>query len=348
MTREPVGLVVEDLRAEAGSFALRGVSFSAPAGSHFVLVGPPGSGKPVTAETICGLKRPRSGRVLLGERELTGLDPGRRGIGYVPQDYALLPQRGVAGNIALALEARHAPPAERRRRVEDLAARLGIAHLLGRDVRNLSGGEKQRVALGRALAASPQLLVLDEPVSALDETTRDNLLELLEHIQREERLTTLHICHNFEEMMRSADVVGVMCDGAIVQWGPRDEVIRRPATRFVAEFTRTRNVFDAEARPHGDGSLLTVAPVVVTVPRPVAGPVVLAVRPEDVRLSPDPAGPGRVLCIHDLGRTVEIEVQAGETWHVSMGRSDFARVRLTVGDTVALDIPPHAVHVIVE
>ncbi len=346
MNGEPLALALTDVSVRVGDFALEDVSFDVPAGAHFVLLGPPGAGKTVTIETVCGLNRVTSGTILLGGADVTDADPADRRIGYVPQDYALFPHKSVWENIALSLDARGTKQRDCRPAVSAVAERLGVAHLLDRRIRGLSGGEKQRVALARALAASPTLLVLDEPVSALDETTRDNLLELLGHVQREERLTTLHVCHNFEEMMRSADVVGVMNAGRIVQWGTRDDVLRRPATRFVAEFTRTRNVFDADALPSGDGSRIIVGPVEVASSGRFSGKVVLAVRPEDVRLSP--AGPGRILCLHDLGRTVEMEVVADRTWHVSMGRSDFARARLTVGDAVRIEVPTEAIHVIVE
>jgi len=347
MKRDANELVLEEVCVRMGGFSLDRVSFTIPPGVHFVLVGPPGSGKTVTAETICGLNTVRSGRVLLAGKDLTALDPGRRSIGYVPQDYALLPQRDVQGNLALGLEARGLARSERRRRVAEVAGQLGIAHLLTRRVPGLSGGEKQRVAFARALAFTPDLLVLDEPVSALDANTRDTLLELLNHIQRDEGITTLHICHNFEEMMTAADVVGVISGGRIEQVGPRDEVVRRPATPFVAEFLQARNIFPVDVRPAGTVSELRIGPVTLTVPRRIEHPVFAVVRPENVMLVPGSSrNAGRVTSVTDVGRTVELDVEAGPTWHASMGKGDFLRTRLTVGDAVGIEVPPEAVHVI--
>ncbi len=347
MTGNAAELAVEDLRMRLGSFLLDGVSFTVPARSYCVLVGAPGSGKTVIAEIICGLNRPAAGRVVLGGEDITRLDPSRRQIGYVPQDYALLPQRSVEGNLSLGREARRWSRARRRGRVVEIAEELGIAHLLARQVRGLSGGEKQRVALGRALVFSPRLLVLDEPVSALDENTRNALLKLLKETQRSQDVTTLHICHNFDEMMRVAEVVGVMRAGRIEQTGPRDEVLNRPKTPFVAEFLQAGNILPGRARTTGEGSEITVGQLKLTVPGRFEGEVLVVVRPEHIALaSPDDETTGKITSITDRGKTVHLEVEAGPAWEVVMGKSEFTRRRLTVGDAVRLEIPSDTVHVI--
>jgi len=347
VNREACELILEEVCVRVGDFSLDRVSFRVSAGSRLVLVGPPGCGKTVTGETICGLRHPSAGRLLLGARDITHMDPARRHVGYVPQDYVLLPHRDVAGNLALGLEARGWSRARRGRRVAELAEQLGIAHLLKRRVRGLSGGEQQRVALGRALAFAPELLVLDEPLSALDENTRDDLLGLLTHIQRTEGVTTVHVCHSFEEMMLAGETLAVMRAGRVEQTGAREEVLRRPRTRFVAEFLRARNILPAEARSAGETSELRIGPVRLVVAEQAQGKVWVVVRPEDITVVPVDAGPhGRITGVADLGRTVRVEIQAGPTWQASVGKSKWAHLHLSVGDGVRLDVPPEAVHVV--
>ena len=190
----------------AGAFRLDAVSFTVPAGSYGVLMGRTGCGKTTLLEILCGLRRPSGGRVFIGERDVTDLPPGERGIGYVPQDGAMFPTMTVREQIGFALAIRKRPGAEITARVKELAEHLGVAHLLDRLPQNLSGGERQRVALGRALAAKPSVLLLDEPLSALDEELRDDLAALLKRLQRELNLTALHITHSRREAEQLADV----------------------------------------------------------------------------------------------------------------------------------------------
>lgn len=195
---------LENISWHAGSFELKSVDLEVPSGCYGVLMGPTGCGKTSIAEILCGLRRPTGGRIFCGTSEITGLPPGQRGIGYVPQDGALFPTMSVQDNLSFALKLRGHSLAERSTAGARLAEQLGIAHLLSRKPEHLSGGERQRVALGRALAAKPAALVLDEPLSALDEPTRDSLILLLQRIQKDLCLTVLHITHHKYEAQRLA------------------------------------------------------------------------------------------------------------------------------------------------
>src|SRR5919201_5691867 len=165
-------IAVENLTVRAGAFALEGVSFALDTGQYGVLMGRTGCGKTTLLEAVCGLKPVRGGRVRLLGRDVTDLPPADRGVGYVPQDLALFPTMTVREHLGFALEVRRWDPAEATRRVEELSAMLGLGPLLGRRPQGLSGGEAQRVALGRALSFRPRVLLLDEPLSALDDETR--------------------------------------------------------------------------------------------------------------------------------------------------------------------------------
>lgn len=199
----------------AAQFRLESVSFLVPAGTYCVLMGRTGSGKTTLVEIICGLRRSESGQVWVGERDVTHYPPAERGIGYVPQDGALFPTMTVREQLGFALRLRRRPASEIAQRVNELAAQLGIAPLLDRKPDGLSGGERQRVALGRALAARPTVLLLDEPLSALDEEKSDEIGALLKRIQREHRLTALHITHSRREAAQLADAVLRLEEGRV-------------------------------------------------------------------------------------------------------------------------------------
>ncbi|PAW80550.1 MAG: ABC transporter ATP-binding protein [Pedosphaera sp. Tous-C6FEB] len=201
----------------AGAFRLDAVSFTVPAGSYGVLMGRTGCGKTTLLEILCGLRQSAGGRVLIGERDVTALPPGERGIGYVPQDGAMFPTMTVREQIGFALKIRHWSAEAIAARVQELSGQLGVAHLLDRLPQNLSGGERQRVALGRALAAKPSVLLLDEPLSALDEDLRDELATLLKRVQRDLSLTALHITHSRHEAAQLADVRFRMETGQVTE-----------------------------------------------------------------------------------------------------------------------------------
>ena len=228
-------LKVDNLSLSVGDFDLHDVSLEIAPGEYFVLMGATGSGKSLLAKCVCGILRVLWGAVFIDGRDVTALEPRYRRIGYVPQDYGLFPHLSVARNLTFALEAAGVRP---RRALADLGVvieSLGLQALLDRSTVNLSGGEKQKVTLGRALAARPKLLILDEPVSALDEPTRREICPLLRRTQREFGVATIHICHSLDEARLVADRVGVMSAGTLVQTGsleglmegPTDDAVRR-------------------------------------------------------------------------------------------------------------------------
>lgn len=206
---------VEFLTVRTGAFALNGVSFGIPEGGYGVLMGKTGSGKTTILEALAGLRGIESGQILLDGRDVTALRPGERGIGYVPQDRALFQTMTVRRNLAFAPSIRRWSEADIDARVRELAELLRIAPLLDRLPAGLSGGEAQRVALGRALAARPKVLLLDEPLSALDDETWEGMIGLLGQVRKATGVTTLHVTHRREEARRLADRVFVLADGAV-------------------------------------------------------------------------------------------------------------------------------------
>ncbi len=198
---------VRQLCLRAGGFSLANVSFTVPAGAYAVLMGRTGSGKTTLLEGVCGLRRAESGTIHLGDRDITHLPPASRGIGFVPQEAALFHHLTVAEHLAFALRVRKWPEPAVRARVAELAESLRITPILDRHVQGLSGGESQRVALGRALSFHPAILCLDEPLSALDDETRDEICSVLAGIHRTSGVTVLHITHNRREAERLASLV---------------------------------------------------------------------------------------------------------------------------------------------
>jgi len=206
---------IEQLEIRQGDFSLEKVDLVIPEGSYGALVGKSGCGKTTILEAVCGLRKTTGGKIFLGEIDSTALPPGERGVGYVPQDGALFPDLSVAEQLAFGLRLRKAEAEQMAKRVEELAERLGIESLLGRMPNGLSGGERQRVALGRALSTKPKFLCLDEPLSALDEDTHEEICDLLLGAIKGQEVTVLHVTHNTKEVERLADVVFRVSNGQI-------------------------------------------------------------------------------------------------------------------------------------
>ncbi len=209
-------IAVEHLKVRVGGFALEDVSFDVPTGQYAVLMGRTGAGKTTLLEALCGLKPVAGGTIRLNERDVTQLKPAERGIGYVPQDRALFQTMTVREHLAFALVIRKADQPAIQQRVAELSRLLGIEHLLERRPHGLSGGEAQRVALGRALSVRPGILCLDEPLNALDDDTRQEMYKLLGEVQQSTGVTILHVTHNLDEAEQLADRILVLRDGKML------------------------------------------------------------------------------------------------------------------------------------
>lgn len=207
---------IDDLTIRQGTFSLSGLAFAVPSGRYAVLMGKTGCGKTSVLECLAGLRQPAAGRILLGGRDVTRLRPAERGVGYVPQDGALFSTMTVRDNLQFSLLIRGVDRAAMIQRANELAHWLEIEHLLERLPHGLSGGETQRVALGRALAFRPQVLLLDEPLSSLDEETREQMIDLLQRLHERDPATVLHVTHNRSEAERLGDIVLRLENGAIL------------------------------------------------------------------------------------------------------------------------------------
>ena len=369
---------VRQLHLSVGTFALKDVSLHVEPGEYFVLLGESGSGKTLLLECLCGLNRIHAGRIQLAGRDVTQLEPRWRGVGYVPQDYALFPHKTVRQNIRFGLDSGCVPQRPLWLEVDQLMERLGLAELADRFPPRLSGGEKQRVALARALAVGPRVLLLDEPVSALDERTRDALCRELKQIQQATGTTTVHVCHSFVEMLSVADRVAVMHDGRILQVGTPRETLERPHSTLVAQSVQPGNLFPARARV--DGPCLRIScpgTLELLASKPEApvleSDVMVMIREENIhlgkraqsafspqiagqrdtvsernsRLSPFSVLEGTVHHLADVGPTVRVTVACGTELllSVSLGRREFSAAKLAVGQHVSVTIGADEVHV---
>jgi molybdate/tungstate transport system ATP-binding protein len=356
---EAAGLALEDLSVAVGSFRLKQLSLTLAAGETLVILGPNGAGKSVTLETIAGFHSPAAGRIRVAGREVTRLPPERRRVSLVFQNFALFPHLTVAQNVAVAARARRR---ERRsagsRDPASLLAWLGIAHLAARGTLGLSPGEKQRAALARALAADPDLFLFDEPFSALDAPTREQLRYELRGFLRETGIPAIFVTHDHDEAMSLADRVAVMRGGEILQSGAADAVFRTPGSRFVAEFVGIENLLEGRIVGHAGGLLALAAAgrtLQAAVPPPSAGEggaVLVCIRAEAVRLGPF-AGPSRpvnrlparVLGVASHGVLSRVTLDCGCRLEACLMTRDLAALGIAPGAAVEAEIDAAAIHV---
>jgi putative spermidine/putrescine transport system ATP-binding protein len=268
--------------------ALDGISLDVAPGEMVCLLGPSGCGKTTLLRSVAGLEQPDAGRILIGGRDVTAVPPRNRPIGMVFQSYALFPNLTVRQNIAFPLEVRRRPQAEIRARVDDLLELVHLTAQADRYPNQISGGQAQRAALARALAPGPEVLLLDEPLSALDALVRTRLRDEIRRIQQAVRTTALYVTHDQSEAMAVADRVAVMNHGRIEQIARPHDLYETPETPFSATFVGSRNALEL---PVVDGWIRLGEAFAVPAPAGTAKRAVVFFRPEDVTVTP--SGPGQ-------------------------------------------------------
>ena len=268
-----------------GSFAINDLSLAVAKGEYFVLLGPSGAGKTVLLEMIAGLIRPNRGQIFWEGRDVTSVPPEKRKFTVMYQDYALFGHLNVARNIGYGLAATGVPRHEAQSRIADMAGQLGIVPLLDRRIASLSGGEQQRVALARALVTRPEIVLLDEPLSALDRQCRLQLQKQLKQLQRQTGTTWIHVTHDLEEAITLGDRIGVILQNRVCQIGTPEELFRTPSDYAVACFLGMQNVFPVSCV--GDGVCRAAG---VEIHAVGAGPSTahLWIKPEEILLSRQP------------------------------------------------------------
>ncbi|WP_420850181.1 ABC transporter ATP-binding protein [Rhodobaculum claviforme] len=348
VTEIEIGALSKTFGRGAQAFrALSDVSVSINRGEFFTLLGPSGCGKTTLLRLIAGFEQPSGGTLRIGGREVAGLGPNQRPVNTVFQNYALFPHMSVAENIGFGLRMQRRPAAERRETVDRMLRLVRMEAMADRRPTQISGGQQQRVALARALAPQPRVLLLDEPLSALDLKLRKEMQSELKRLQLETGITFVFVTHDQEEALTMSDRVAVMSEGRILQTGTPEEIYNRPADRFVADFIGDTNFLDAVVQD------ITATHAVVRLPGgarlaanlPAGGgtaagaTVTVVIRPEHARLVGDsadgPADEGAV-----LSGQVERSVFFGTDTHVHLRLSDGTPFVVRRQNTAAATPPP--------
>ncbi|MEI2298515.1 ABC transporter ATP-binding protein [Ensifer sp. MJa1] len=340
---------------ESAFVALDEATVSVRQNEFFTLLGPSGCGKTTLLRMIAGFDYPTSGEILLNGADITSLPPFKRPVNTVFQNYALFPHMTVAENVAFGLEALGKSRAEVKARVAEMLRLVQLEHLAGRRTSQMSGGQQQRVALARALAPQPKVLLLDEPLSALDYKLRKEMQSELKRLQYETGITFIFVTHDQEEALTMSDRVAVMSAGRILQIGTPREIYNRPADRFVASFIGETNFLTGMLQDHANGkakvALKSGRSIVVNVApgTPASGEVTFIVRPEHARLVD---GPGDVRASVDkvvyfgTDTHIHLRLDSGEAFMVRQQNGSIAGCSVEAGQAVAVAITDGAAQVV--
>ena len=341
---------IHQLTVRLPGFSLQDIDLCVNQGEFFALLGPTGAGKTLILESIAGLVRPAAGRIVIDGRDVTGLPPEKRGVGIVYQDQGLFPHLSVRENIEYGLRYHRHKMGGTGVDLDGLIRRLSLDPLLDRGVHNLSGGEKQRIALARALAIDPSILLLDEPLSSLDPNFREEIRRLLKDLHKETGISVLMVTHDFSEAHFLSQRVAIIHAGRIEQAGEVEAVFYHPETPFVADFVGMKNIFEATFREDG----VQVGGVILQIGRPPRGRSCIAIRPEHLRLYAEAPGEdtvnlvaGYVSRIDNQGVYSDVVVEAGGIVLQSLSTTfNLHRMQLAPGKRVFMSVHPEDIHLI--
>ena len=349
-------LRTENLNKRFGGFSLKEITLEVSPGDYYVLLGRSGAGKTLLLELICGLTTPDSGHIFLDGEEITSAKAQQRAIGLVFQDFALFPHYTVRENIAYPLKVRRLPKEDIDIRVRHAAEEMNITPLLSRKPYNLSGGEKQRVALARTLVTAPKILLLDEPMASVDASLKDSIRRMLRRLNRDGQ-TIVHVTHDFGEAISLANRVGVMHNGMIIQEGTPLDVFNHPVNRFVARYAGIKNFFRVTFVTSYKNCLgITEKTTKFRVPRadyPASG--LLIIGSSEVLLSRQGAPGVQMNNIHGIIDDVvpsatgyEITVNAGDYFYVDITHREMEENNFIPGEKVLVSFPPEALRILDE
>lgn len=342
-------LCIEHLYKRLGEFQLKDINLQINEGEYFVILGPTGTGKTVILEVIAGMYKPDSGNLFLHGKNLINIPPEKRNIGFVYQDYALFPHLSVKENIVFGLKAKRISKKEIKEKLDEIVSMFKIEHLLSRYPGNLSGGEQQRVAIARALITLPKILLMDEPLSSLDPSTKIRFQNMFKEVHNRMGTTTIHITHDFNEALYLADRIAVMKSGTIVQVGTPNEIFKRPNSTFVANFIGMENIFKGKVK--GNRTNLS-SNVNIEVKTDKKGYINLAIRAEDVlvakkldNLNCRNKFCGRITNVIYQGPLCKLDVDIGIELTSLISAKSFENMEIRLGDIVEVAVEDRALHI---
>jgi ABC-type Fe3+/spermidine/putrescine transport system ATPase subunit len=337
-------LEIKNISKQLGDFAISNISFTVEKGEYFVLLGESGAGKSVLLEIIAGLEKADNGNIFLNDINLKNKSIHERNIGIVYQDFALFPHLTVFQNIAFPLKNKNLSKILINAKVEELAAEFEITHLLKRKPDTLSGGEKQRVALARCLAMQPDILLLDEPLAAVDVRLKDNLNALLRNINRK-GITIIHVTHDFDEALSLASHIAIIDNGNLIACGKPHEIFNNPAHPFIARFAGIRNFFDARLSFVNQCNVADIylnSGIKISLASDSDAGAGFYILPSDeITISLDKSLSSASNCfqgvVKDMIPTlkgIDVMVDCGDVFHVSITQSSLEKLHLDIGTTV--------------
>ncbi len=341
-------ITIKNLYKSWGDFSLKNINLEVKGKEYFIVLGPTGAGKTLLLETIAGFHIPDKGEIWINGEDMTYTPPEKRRIGFVYQDYLLFPHLTVRENVKFGLKSR-----ESQGRVKEVMKQLGISHLADRYPETLSGGEQQKVALARALATEPSILLLDEPLAAIDQRTREYLREELKRVHREAGITTIHVTHDRTEAVVLADRIGVMMNGEIKQIGMVPNVFNKPLNEEIAGFVGVENILKGEILENKNGVALidTGKLKIYAVTNHERGEAALLIRPEDIffsknllRSSARNNIKGRIVEITYLGTIFRVKMDNGLVAFIT--KRSLEELKLEIGEAVYASFKATAVHVL--
>jgi len=344
---------IKNLHVDLKDFQLQDINLRVSEGEYFIILGPTGAGKTVLLESIAGLYPIKSGEIQLKGKEITQLEPEKRGISIVYQDHVLFPHLSVKDNIIFGLKLHKQSKQETEAALDRVIELLGISHLLNRKPDTLSGGEQQKVALARALSIKPKVLLLDEPLSALDPETREGVQKELRQLHTQSKITTIHVTHDFEEAIALGNHIAVLGEGRIKQVGTSEQIFRQPNSEFIARFAMARNIFPGEVIDKGNGTaVFRTEGVELAVVTELRGKLHASVRPEDILISSEPLHSsarnsfgGIITHVADRGSTLYLTVNLPPDFICLVTRRSFEEMELAEGKKIYITFKATAIHI---